>query len=250
MESVQIELPLPTTHSSADAAGESWLIIGGRRIRLHLVSNRNARRYVLRCQHDGSARLTVPRRGSVREALRFAKSNLGWLEKQLLRQACEVKPRTAWQSGTGILFRGETVLLQAGPPAEIGTVRFGSEVVPVKDLNADWQPAVEQYLRGLAAGERAARTLELARFHGITIGRVSVRNQRSRWGSCSRRGTISLNWRLVQTPVFVRDYIILHELAHVKEMNHSQRFWREVERLCPNYGEAERWLRGHAALLR
>jgi len=77
---------------------------------------------------------------------------------------------------------------------------------------------------------------------------VSVRNQRSRWGSCSRHGTISLNWRLVQTPTFVRDYIILHELAHLKEMNHSKRFWREVARLCPDFGRAERWLKEHPDL--
>ena len=76
-----------------------------------------------------------------------------------------------------------------------------------------------------------------------------MRNQRSRWGSCSRRGTISLNWRLVQTPAYVRDYLVLHELAHLKEMNHSRRFWREVERLCPGFREAERWLKQHASLL-
>jgi predicted metal-dependent hydrolase len=78
---------------------------------------------------------------------------------------------------------------------------------------------------------------------------VTVRNQRSRWGSCSRRGTISLNWRLVQTPLFVRDYLVLHELAHLKEMNHSRRFWSEVARLCPDFPEAERWLKQHSRLL-
>jgi predicted metal-dependent hydrolase len=80
--------------------------------------------------------------------------------------------------------------------------------------------------------------------------RVTVRNQRSRWGSCSRHGTISLNWRLIQTPTHVQDYIILHELCHLREMNHSARFWREVERVCPNSAAAERWLNQHSALLR
>jgi predicted metal-dependent hydrolase len=75
------------------------------------------------------------------------------------------------------------------------------------------------------------------------VKRVTVRAQRTRWGSCSRRGTVSLNWRLVQTPDFVRDYIILHELAHLRHMNHSARFWREVERLCPEYRTAEHWLK-------
>jgi len=77
-----------------------------------------------------------------------------------------------------------------------------------------------------------------------------VRSQKSRWGSCSRRGTISLNWRLIQTPDFVRDYIILHELAHLREMNHSPRFWRAVIEFCPGYRDAERWLRAHSDILR
>jgi len=82
--------------------------------------------------------------------------------------------------------------------------------------------------------------------HGVNVARVTVRNQKSRWGSCSRRGTISLNWRLIQTPGFVRDCIILHELAHRWQMNHSARFWREVETVCPKYETAERWLKQHS----
>jgi len=77
-----------------------------------------------------------------------------------------------------------------------------------------------------------------------------VRNQRSRWGSCSHRGSISLNWRLIQAPPFVRDYILLHELMHLREMNHSPRFWSEVESVCPYYQVAERWLKAHSRLLR
>ena len=105
-------------------------------------------------------------------------------------------------------------------------------------------------MRQLAAQELPARVRELAAAHGVEVARVSVRNQKSRWGSCSRRGTISLNWRLIQTPVAVRDYIILHELAHRRQMNHSEKFWQEVARLCPDYLPAERWLKQHAKLLR
>jgi predicted metal-dependent hydrolase len=109
---------------------------------------------------------------------------------------------------------------------------------------------VERQLRGLAAEELPPRLFELARRHGLCVQRVTVRNQRSRWGSCSRRGTISLNWRLIQTPPFVRDYILLHELAHFIEMNHSRRFWAEVARLCPEFAQAERWLKNNGDLLK
>ena len=99
--------------------------------------------------------------------------------------------------------------------------------------------------------ERAHRVLtarlhELAAAHGLEVHRVTIRRQRSRWGSCSRRGTISLNARLAHTPDFVRDYVILHELMHLREMNHSPRFWAHVDAVCPRRAEAEAWLRRHA----
>lgn len=101
----------------------------------------------------------------------------------------------------------------------------------------------EAALRRQAARELPRRLLELARLHGFTPKAVSVRNQRTRWGSCSPSGRISLNWRLVQAPPAVCDYVLLHELAHLRHLNHSARFWREVTRLCPDHAEARRWLR-------
>jgi predicted metal-dependent hydrolase len=247
---MQFELPfrLGTPHPAGSR--EEWLRVGQRNIRLRLIRNDRARRYILRLHNDGTARVTIPRRGSAGEAARFAARNAAWLERQLLRLANERNADRSWQLGTCILFRGERVLLQPAENGAAGTVQLGTEVVHVADPGADLRPEVERYLWKLSAKELPARTLELAKEHNIVVRRVSVRNQRSRWGSCSRRGTISLNWRLVQAPLFVRDYIILHELAHVKEMNHSRRFWREVARLCANFAQAERWLRQHSSLLR
>jgi predicted metal-dependent hydrolase len=109
------------------------------------------------------------------------------------------------------------------------------------------RPALEEHLRALARRELAERAEELARQHGAPMRRVMVRSQRSRWGSCSVRGTISLNWRLVQVPETVRDYIILHELTHLRHLNHSARFWAAVEKVCPDYRAAEAWLKRHSA---
>jgi len=81
------------------------------------------------------------------------------------------------------------------------------------------------------------------------VRQIVVRNQRSRWGSCSASGTISLNWRLIQTPDSVRDYIIHHELVHLQEMNHSPRFWTRVEQSYPAWRDAERWLKQNGSLL-
>jgi predicted metal-dependent hydrolase len=228
-------------------ASEGILSLNGRQIPLLLVRNPKARRYVLRLRPDGSARVTIPRGGSAAEARRFADRNKGWLERQLQRQAAQPKRPPEWLSGTEILFRGEPVRLESGMNGEKGIVRIGREAVIVPQGASNLRPEIERYLWNLAAKELPPRVSEFAALHQLPARRVTVRNQKSRWGSCSRRGTISLNWRLIQTPPFVRDYIILHELCHLKEMNHSRRFWREVERVCPDYRIAERWLKQHSA---
>jgi predicted metal-dependent hydrolase len=191
--------------------------------------------------------VTIPRNGSIRAARDFASRNVGWLEQQFQRLATRPKIPDTWNLGTEILFRGELVRIE--PDAD-GSIRFSAERLDVSDAQADLRPVIQNHLRNLASRELPARVMEWAALHGVKVSRVTVRNQKSRWGSCSRRGTISLNWRLVQTPDFVRDYIILHELAHRRQMNHSGKFWQEVERLFPDYLQAERWLKQHANLLR
>ena len=200
-----------------------------------------------RLRPDGTARVTIPRRGTVSAAREFAARNAGWLEEQFQRLATKPKSPATWLVGTEILFRGEPVRIEADAD---GSIRFSTERLKVADASTDLRPAIQKHLRQLATEELSRRVMELASAHGIPVTRSSVRNQKSRWGSCSRRGTISLNWRLIQAPAFVQDYIILHELAHRRQMNHSDKFWQEVERLCPDYLLAEKWLKQNANLLR
>jgi len=246
----RMQFELPFGRERREETPRECLRVGARVVRLLLVPNRRARRYVLRLRADGAARVAIPRGGSAAEARCFAERNVAWLERQLLRQAARPTRPGPWPAGTEILFRGERVRLEPALNGEGGSVRLGTEVLGVTDVAGDLRPEVERGLWRLAARELPARVFELAAARQIPVRRVTVRNQRSRWGSCSRRGTVSLNWRLVQAPAFVRDYLILHELAHVREMNHSRRFWQEVGRLCPEYDLAERWLKEHAELLR
>lgn len=96
-----------------------------------------------------------------------------------------------------------------------------------------------------ARQELPPRLLQLAGIHGLTVTRISVRNQRSRWGSCGRDGHITLNWRLVMMPDSVRDYVMIHELMHLQRMDHSPQYWRLVAAACPDYEAARQWLRAH-----
>ena len=105
-------------------------------------------------------------------------------------------------------------------------------------------------LRTRALGELPPRLLQLAAEHGLRVKRVSIRNQKWRWGSCSPDGHICLNWRLVAMPDWVRDYVLIHEIMHLKRLDHSKAFWKLVASACPRYREARAWLRGNDRLLR
>ena len=128
-------------------------------------------------------------------------------------------------------------------------VCLAADVFRVRQLEGDLRPTLEAHFARRARIELPARAWELAAVTGVEVKQVTVRNQRSRWGSCSANGTISLNWRLVQTPDFVRDYIIYHELMHLREMNHSVRFWARVEEVCPGWRDAERWIKRNGSLV-
>jgi predicted metal-dependent hydrolase len=249
-----------STESPRSAPG-AGLVIGGRTVPLVFRRNLRARKYILRVQRDGSARVTIPRGGNESYAVEFALKHQTWVQSQLEKQAQNQSAH--WIVGTAVLFRGEQVSIQeyipmpagsapvriwraknaGGKAAGVRTIRFSNHVLHLPTAAPTFKPYIESLMKRLAASEIPDRTMELAGRHHVSIGKVVVRNQRSRWGSCSHKGTISLNWRLIQTPAPVRDYMIFHELAHVRFMNHSPLFWREVERMCPDYRSAERWLK-------
>jgi predicted metal-dependent hydrolase len=104
-------------------------------------------------------------------------------------------------------------------------------------------------VKARARRELPEALLRLAAVHGLTLSRVSVRNQRWRWGSCSPKGHICLNWRLVLMPESVRDYVLIHELMHLRRLDHSRAFWKLVAEACPGYEEARKWLRQNSQLL-
>lgn len=104
-------------------------------------------------------------------------------------------------------------------------------------------PDEERRLRQLAKDTLPQRLLALAALHGLVVSRISIRNPKARWGSCGPGGHICLNWRLVLMPEWVRDYVLIHELMHLKQMNHSPAYWALVAAAYPTYRDARAWLR-------
>jgi predicted metal-dependent hydrolase len=237
-----MQLPLPL-HGGAPVS-PTLFIVAGRAIPVDFVRHERARHYILRVDDDGGLRVTIPRGGSRREAERFLRERRAWIERERYRQILEASRRGPWRTGTRILMRGEEATLDVAPAGGQLRVRFADQVFMVSAAaTADLRPHVEGHLQRVAGRELTARLAELASTHDFHPARVTVRNQRSRWGACSLSGRISLNWRLIQAPPSVRDYVLLHELVHLRHLNHSARFWRELERLCPWYQEARAWLR-------
>jgi predicted metal-dependent hydrolase len=227
----------PTTHDLRQEPASTPVVF---------VRHVRARRYVLRVRPDGTARVTIPRGGSRREAERFLGQNLGWLARERGRlRALRETSALALAPGQTIWFRGERCRIAVLPTDEAYEVVVGDLAFDHPRAWGDMRPALEVQFRQLAARELPERVHDLAaqsRLHH-RVTRIVVRNQRSRWGSCSTSGTISLNWRLVQMPPAVRDYVIHHELMHLLQANHSRRFWRLVYQACPWYREAQLWLR-------
>jgi predicted metal-dependent hydrolase len=202
-----------------------------------------ARNYVLRLCSNRTVVVTMPRAGTLRFARDFVASRKKWLEKQWrILETRKISPQLL-RPGMEILFRGEPVVLQLQEADGDWQLRFGAESTRLAELGGNLRPTLEDHLQKLARTELVERARQLAREHQLLVKRVVVRNQKTRWGSCSHNGTISLNWRLIQLPAEVRDYIIVHELMHLRELNHSPRFWSEVAKAFPNYRAAEDWLK-------
>ncbi|HSK07946.1 MAG TPA: SprT family zinc-dependent metalloprotease [Vicinamibacterales bacterium] len=242
-----MQLRLPFRSPSPPAAGgpdRAVVVVGRRSLTVTCVRHPRARRYLLRVDEDGGIRVTLPRRGSRAEALRFVREKIDWIERERYRIALE-RATAGWVNARQALVDGcwvDLTILPGDPPR----VRVAGHEARARTAAAqDVASAAHQLLRAHAARVLPARIRALAAAHGYRVAGVAVRDQRSRWGSCSASGRISLNWRLVQMPPPVRDYILLHELAHIRHPDHSRRFWREVERLCPGYREARHWLAEH-----
>jgi predicted metal-dependent hydrolase len=210
--------------------------------------HRQARRYTLRIQSaTREVVLTIPPRGTLKEAHDFAQKHGAWIAARLGRL-----PRAApFADGVAVPLRGAphrivhrrftrgTVWIEAGGA--------GEPLLCVAGDAAHIDRRIADFLRREAKRDLEAASLRFAKELGVAIKRVAVRDQASRWGSCSTTGVLSFSWRLILAPNFVLDYLAAHEVAHLMEMNHSPRFWRLVQRLCPDHERAKMWLDVHGA---
>ena len=210
--------------------------------------HRQARRYTLRIQAaTREVVLTIPPRGSLKEAREFAQKHGSWIAARLGRL-----PKAApFAQGIVVPLRGvqHRIVHRRGARGTVWseTGEDGERLLCVAGEAPHVDRRISDFLR-----REAKRDLEIAsrRFGaelGVAVKKVAVRDQSSRWGSCSTTGSLSFSWRLILAPAFVLDYLAAHEVAHLLEMNHSAKFWRLVSRLCPAHERAKVWLDVHGA---
>ena len=215
---------------------------------VRLRRHRQARRYTLRIQAaTREVILTIPPRGSLKEARDFAQKHGGWIAARLGRL-----PQAApFGHGAVVPLRGEPHQIVHRHRAR-GTVWTetgvnGERLLCVAGQAAHIDRRIGDFLRREARRDLESASLRFAGELGLIVRRVTVRDQSSRWGSCSMTGLLSFSWRLILAPSHILEYLAAHEVAHLVEMNHSAKFWRVVQRLCPDHERAKAWLDVHGA---
>jgi len=215
---------------------------------VRLRRHRQALRYTLRIEAaTREVVLTMPPRGSVREARDFAQQHGGWIAARLKRLP-EAAP---FVHGVEVPLRGipHRIVHRRGVRGTVWTETDdrGQRLICVAGEPPHLDRRIGDFLKREARRDLEAAAGRYAAKLGIPIKRISVRDQSSRWGSCSNTGVLSFSWRLILAPNYVLEYLAAHEVAHLVEMNHSPRFWRLVQRLCPGHGHAKAWLNAHGA---
>ena len=212
------------------------------RVRRHA----QARRYTLRV-HTATREvmLSMPLRGSLREANVFAQKHGAWIAARLTRL-----PRAApFTHGALVPLRGVPHRIEhrtgARGTAWVECGDDGAQLLCVAGEAPHVPRRVRDYLKREAKKDLARASRAAAAALGVSLKRISIRDQSSRWGSCSTTGVLSYSWRLILAPPFVLDYLAAHEAAHLVEMSHSRRFWRLVEGIYPDVARAKSWLDAH-----
>ncbi len=216
------------------------LFIKGRSLPLRVRESAKAKRLTLRFHPEGGGGivLTLPSLYSKKQAIKFIEQSTPWLEKQLVKSS----PKLTYGQGMLLPVLGKHYELRHKPSSSY-KAWWGEDHLLIHAPTEKFGIFVQQSLHHLARQFLTERTNRYANQIGKPVNRITLRDTRSRWGSCSANGNISYSWRLVFAPESVADYVCAHEAAHLIEMNHSHQFWRLVEDFCSDYKTLRQWLR-------
>lgn len=200
-------------------------------------------------ERDGSLTVRAPRRATLQDIHGFITEKTDWI----IRSREKIKsviphPKKEYVDGERFLFIGTEYELRLVPPQR-PVLKFDGGFTLSTSARERGEAAFTKWYKSQAMSVFSKRVHHYATLHGFEPKQVKVNSAKTRWGSCTSTGTINFTWRLVMAPLEVIDYVVIHELVHLRVKNHSQKFWRAVEQLCPEYKSHRRWLREHGEKL-
>lgn len=213
-------------------------------IRVRVRRTPRAKRISLKVSSHHGVELVLPMRASLRKAMGFTQEKHSWIAAQLSR----LPDRRQFTPQSTIILFGKSFALQYQPDISC-LPRLNENSIQIGGTEALLHQNMKTYLKRLAKERFTPVAHDFAEKLGVKISNISVRDMRSRWGSCSIDGRISLCWRLVMAPEEVAAYVIAHEIAHLKVMDHSKRFWQVVESIYPDYKTPRTWLKQNGTAL-
>jgi len=214
------------------------LRVAEREIPLRVSRNPRARRISISLDGGGGVHLVLPRRTPLRHGLEFAEDKANWI----LNHLDALPEHVPFEDGAILPLLGEEHVIRHDPAGRRGVWRAGG-AIRVSGRPEHLSRRVHDFLKVEARREISERARQKAQIVGRSIQRLSLRDTTSRWGSCSAEGNLSFTWRLILAPETVLDYVVAHEIAHLKHMNHGPRFWALVARLTDDVAHARHWLR-------
>jgi len=237
------------------AAGKHKITINGQNIPYIIKRSARARYVRLEVRQGTNLTVVIPESYKIEQLPDLLQAKGNWILGKLakygkVQSLCADKELKA---GDTVPYLGRDLkLVKRGNHSEVDSVTLEGDTLAVSHglfKNGILELALEQWYRAEAARLINERADRLSSQMGIHCKRIVIRGQKTRWGSCSHKGDLSFNWKLMMAPEPVIDYVIIHELAHLKEMNHSKRFWELVAEHCPQWREYKKWLKGHETQL-
>ena len=227
---------------------------------IEFLRSRKAIRMRLQIDREGKITLVAPRFSTSADIQSFLARHRSWTQKHLerIRKQQSLRPKPNYLPNDVFYYFGESLILEVKPSDRKRStlkVRENRMIVTLhKAIGREEgvrsvQKVVRDFYRQKAEEVIRDRLEHFNEHYGFHFNRVAFRDQKSRWGSCSKAGNLNFNWRLVMAPIEVIDYVVIHELCHLREMNHSRRFWALVEQTVPNHKESRTWLKENHLLL-
>ncbi|HNB35029.1 MAG TPA: SprT family zinc-dependent metalloprotease [Anaerolineales bacterium] len=200
-------------------------------------------------ERDGSLTVRAPRRATLKDIQDFIQEKIDWIIRSREKLKAIVQPqKKEYRDGECFLFLGQEYELRLVPPQR-PALKFDGGFTLSASARERGEQAFTNWYKAQALKVLTERITHYASLHGFLPKQVKVNSAKTRWGSCTSTGTLNFTWRLVMAPLDVIDYVVLHELAHLRIKNHSPRFWKLVESLCPDFKRHRKWLRDHGERL-